>query len=190
MHQASEHATTAARHRPPARPTLARPTRLHSHPVQHRQGCTRSHVGERKRIVFTTLGSALTLTPNPSPLPRARISRAAPPTHVMGRDNVVPPHYRYPAPKGASHTPTSPHQSVSTQASKPGQRGRRDHTVPPPQASAPTPKAQTPKDEHAPRANTKPQPPTEQTRPQQACSSTTRANTRSAHTVACGRSQV
>lgn len=188
MHQASEHATTAARHRLPARPTLARPTRLHSHPVQHRQGCTRSHVGERKRIVFTTLGSALTLTPNPSLLPRARSIRAAPPTHVMGRDNHVPPHYRYPAPKGASHTPTSPHQSVSTQASKPGQRGggttlSHHHT------KAPTPRSAN-THTNTPRAQTSNPTTRKQTRPQQACSSTTRANTRSAHTVACGRSQV
>ena len=118
--------------------------------------------------MFTTLGSTLNLTPNPSLLPRARSIRAAPPTHVMGRDNVVPPHYRYPAPKGASHTPTSPHQGVSTQASKQaGARGRRDHTAPPPQASAPTPR----KRKHPKRTQPKRkhQTPTtrKQTRPQQ-----------------------
>ena len=70
MHQASEHATTAARHHLPARPTLARPEAPLT-PCSAPTGGTRSHVGERKRIVFTTLGSTLTPTPNPSPLPRA-----------------------------------------------------------------------------------------------------------------------
>lgn len=76
------------------------------------------------------------------------------------------------------------------QASKPGQRGGRSHTAPPPQASAPTPRNANTKRRTRPARKHQTQPPTEQTRPQQACSSTTRANTKSAHTVTCGRSQV
>ena len=79
----------------------------------------------------------------------------------MGRDNHVPPQHCRPPPIGYTEPRTRqsrPHQSVSTQASKRG-KGRRDHTVPPPQASAPTPKAQTPKGEHTSSVNTKPQPP-------------------------------
>lgn len=52
-------------------------------------------------------------------------------------------------------TPEREHQPTKQSRGK----GRRDHTVPPPQASAPTPKAQTPKGEHTSSVNTKPQPP-------------------------------
>lgn len=61
-----------------------------------------------------------------------------------------------------THKPRTRQQAhtrgVSTQASKPGQRGGRSHTVPPPQASAHKQARKHPH-EHAPRANTKPQPP-------------------------------
>ena len=109
---------------------------------------------------------------------------------VWGGTSVVPPHYRYPAPKGASHTPTSPHQSVSTQASKQaGQRGGGT-TLSHHPTKAPTPRNANTKRRTRPARKHETQPPTEQTRPQQACSSTTRANTRSAHTLLCGRGSV
>lgn len=63
----------------------------------------------------------------------------------------LPPH-----PKGgASHTPTSPRQSVSKQASKPGQGGGGT-TLPHHPTKAPTPKHANTPSEHAPRVNTKP----------------------------------
>ena len=121
MHQASEHATTAARHRLPARPTLARPEAPLT-PCSAPTGGTRSHVGERKRIVFTTLGSTLTLTPNPSLLPRARSIRAAPPT-AYGAGQRCPAPLPLPRTQGSiahANKPTPEREHASKQA---GQRG-------------------------------------------------------------------
>ena len=75
---------------------------------------------------------------------------------VWGGTTLSRPITVTPAPKGASHTPTSPHQSVSTQASKPGQRGggtTLSHH--PKQARQHQESANTPS-EHTPNANTKP----------------------------------
>ena len=94
------------------------------------------------------------LTPNPSLLPRARIGRwTAPPTHVKGRDTIVPPLPDHPSAHPArtsrahANKPTPEREHASKQA---GARGRRDHTAPPPQASAPTPKKRKHPREHTP----------------------------------------
>ena len=140
MHQASEHATTAARHRLPARPTLARPEAPLT-PCSAPTGGTRSHVGERKRIMFTTLGSTLTLTPNPSLLPRARSIRAAPPT-AYGAGQRCPAPLPLPRTQGSiAHANSAHTRRVSTQASR--GKGRRDTIVPPPHQSANTTHANT-----------------------------------------------
>ena len=62
-------------------------------------------------------------------LPRARNGGSAT-QQRMGRDTIVPPHYRYPAPKGASHTPTSPHQRREHASKQAGAKGRRDNDCP------------------------------------------------------------
>ena len=46
--------------------------------------------------------------------------------HCMGRDNVVPPHYRHPAPKGASHTPTAPTPEREHQKPTPPEGSERE----------------------------------------------------------------
>lgn len=63
-------------------------------------------------------------------------------------------------------------------------------TLPHHPTKAPTPKHANTPTRTRPARKHETQPPTEQTRPQQACSSTTRANTRSAHTLLCGRGSV
>ena len=108
----------------------------------------------------------------------------------MGRDNHVPPQQGHPPPIGHAeppHTPTSPHQGVSTQASKPGQ-GRRDHTVPPPHQSANTKKRKHPH-EHAPRVNTKPSHPQANTPTTSPNKARPQANTKSAHARARGQAR-
>ena len=189
MHQASEHATTAARHRLPARPTLARPEAPLT-PCSAPTGGTRSHLGERKRIVFTTLGSTLTLTPNPSLLPRARSIRAPPPT-AYGAGQRCPAPLPLPRTQGSiAHANSAHTRRVSTQASKQAEaKGRRDTIVPPPQASAPTPrkrkhpKRTQPKRKHqTTREQTRPQASPNKARPQ--------ANTKSAHAKTRGQNSV
>lgn len=187
MHQASEHATTAARHRLPARPP--RPAGGSPSLFSTNRVATRFHVGEHKRgrgVVFTTPSGH----PHPqSSLFHAHATAAAPPSSAWGGTTLSRPTYRYPAPKGASHTlfkPTPEREHASKQA---GQRGGT-MIVPPPQASAPTPRNANTKRRTQPKRKHQTPATRKQTRPQQACFSTTRANTRSAHTVACGRSQV
>ena len=63
---------------------------------------------------------------------------------------IRPSGTQHPAHANSAHT-----RRVSTQASKPGQ-GRRDHTVPPPQASTPTPKHANTPNANTPNANTQP----------------------------------
>lgn len=167
MHQASEHTTTAARHRLPARPPRSG-RRLHSHPVQHQQWVTRSHVGERKRIAFTTLGSTLTLTPNPSLLPRAtQRGQRHPAAHGAGHGCPAPYSYTPHANGGkrrTAHTPTVPTPEREHASKQAGAKGRRDNDCPTTPRRAHTPKhantkrrtravAQTPNPSH-PRANT------------------------------------
>ena len=130
------------------------------------------------------------LTPNPSLPPRHAPGTAPPTVHRGGtrlsRPNIAalhPPRTQQPRTRQQAHT-----KGASTQASKPGQRDGRT-TLPPPPPKRQHQEAQTPT-RTRPAHKHEPQPPTEQTRPQQARSSTTRANTRSAHTVTCGRSQV
>ena len=129
-----------------------------------------------------------TLTPNPS-LARHAAAKQPSATLYGAGQRLSRPITVNPAPKGASHTPTSPHQRREHQPSKPGQRGGRSHTVPPPQASAPTPRsanthtntphAQTPNPSH-PQANTPTTSPNK-ARPQ--------ANTKSAHARARGQAR-
>ena len=105
--------------------------------------------------------------PNPS---LARNATGAAP-RCMGRDNHVPPHYRCSRSAVPRTRQQRPHQSVSTQASKPGQRGWRDHTAPAtPSKRANTKKAQTPQANTGSSANTKPSHPqanTPTSKPQQ-----------------------
>ena len=112
----------------------------------------------------------------------------------MGRDNVVPPHYRSPRTQGgghaaAAHTPTSPRQIVSTQASKQaGARGggtQKRPTTPPKRQhqkrkhqKANTTQTQTPNPSH-PQANT----------PTTSPSCHPHANTNSAHATARGQAK-
>lgn len=104
---------------------------------------------------------------------------------------IVPPHYRpltWP-PTGSRTRFSSPHQNVSTQASK---RGRSCGTMiaPPPPSERTHQSTQTPQANTGSSANTQPQPPTEQTRPQQAQAATPSANTRNAHTKTRGQNSV
>lgn len=154
MHQASEHATTAARHRLPARPT--RPAGGSPSLFSTNRVATRSHVGEHKRgrgVVFTTPSGH----PHPqSSLFHAHATAAAPPSSAWGGTTLPRPITApYLAAHRLAHTLFKPTPEREHQPSK---RGRSGGTmiVPPPQASAPTPKAQTPKGEHNPNANTKP----------------------------------
>lgn len=108
--------------------------------------------------------------PHPQPFsPSARTQHPGSATNsVWGGTTLSRPTYRYPAPKGASHTPTSPHQRrehANKHASKQAEQGqgRRDNDCPttPPKRqhqSTQTPTrtraaAQTPNPSH-PQANT------------------------------------
>lgn len=108
----------------------------------------------------------------------------------MGRDNVVPPHYRYPLTQkgGASHTPTSPHQRREHQPSKRGRGGGTTLSHHPKQARQHQ-STQTPKGEHAPRVNTKPSHPQANTPTTSPNKARPQANTKSAHARARGQAR-
>lgn len=134
--------------------------RLHSHPVQHRQGCTRSHVGEHKsgRGCIRHPGSPLTLTPNPS-LARHEATEATQRHAAWGGTTMSRPMPGSPPPIGHAAPRTRqqrPHQRCEHASKQAGAKGRRDHTVPPPPRERTQASTQTPKGEHNPNANTQP----------------------------------
>ena len=107
-------------------------------------------------------------TPHATPLSPRHAAAGQRTPRRTGRDNHVPPQHCRPPPTNPPTPRTRqqrPHQSVNTQTSKEG-KGRRDTERPttPPKRKHPK-NANTPS-EHTSSANTKPQPPTEQTRPQ------------------------
>ena len=140
--------------------------------------------------MFTTLGSALNLTPNPS-LARNATQRGQHHT-VWGGTTLSRPITVTHAPKGASHTLFKPTRAREHQPTKQAEKGgggttpspttpsKRTHPKPANTKKQTRTVAQTRNPNHPPNkhAHNKPQ----QVRPQ--------ANTRNAHTTTCGRNQV
>ena len=134
---------------------------------------TRFHVGDHKREVCSPLRE--------HPLSSRRTHRGRNHTVGAGHDRPAPPC------RPARHTPprtrqSRPHAACERQAS--AKAGRPKQSEP----RAPT-RAPTPRNANTPSEHTKPQPPTEQTRPQQAPLPPPRKH-KSAHATARGRSSV
>ena len=143
------HQRGGARH-PPSQATTVRPTSLPLSPISL---CVRA---------LAPWEHPLTL------LLRATQQPGSPAPRTMGRDTIVPPHYRYsrstaPRTRQQAHT-----RGANTQASKQaGARGRRDHTAPTTPKRAHTSKHANTHTNTGSSSKHQTQPPTKQTRPQQ-----------------------
>ena len=135
--------------------------------------------------VSTPSVSTPAFSPRATGRPKQRTPRS------MGRDMIVPPQPGSPPPIGHASPRTRqqrPHKSMNTnQAGARGGDGTQKRPTAPPKRQHQS--TQTPKGEHAPRANTKPSHPQANTPTTSLLFHHPREH-KSAHTVTCGRSQM